>query len=118
MRDRTLAHRANAFCASCHNVMDPVGFSLENFDAVGAWRTRDSGFPVDPVREALRRDAGRWPGEPASSSCCGTTNLFLTNFAKNMLMYANGRVFQPYDMPAVRTIVGMRRSRTTGSRPT
>ncbi len=104
VRDRTLAHRANTFCASCHNVIDPVGFSLENFDAVGAWRTRDSGFPVDPSGTI-------YDGTPVDGPVSlrqfllKNENLFLTNFAKNMLMYANGRVFQPYDMPAVRTIV-------------
>ena len=104
VRDRTLAHRANTFCASCHNVIDPVGFSLENFDAVGAWRTRDSGFPVDPSGTI-------YDGTPVDGPVSlrqfllKNENLFLTNLAKNMLMYANGRVFQPYDMPAVRTIV-------------
>jgi hypothetical protein len=104
VRDRVTEHRANAFCASCHNVMDPVGFSLENFDAVGAWRTQDSGFPVDP--------SGRlYDGTPVDGPVSlrafllRNDDLFLTNFAKNLLMYANGRVFQPYDMPAVRAIV-------------
>jgi mono/diheme cytochrome c family protein len=104
VRERVTEHRANAFCASCHNVMDPVGFSLENFDAVGAWRTRDSGFPVDP--------SGRlYDGTPVDGPVSlrqfllRNDDLFLTNFAKNLLMYANGRVFQPYDMPAVRAIV-------------
>jgi hypothetical protein len=41
------AHRANPACAACHKIMDPLGFALENFDAVGAWRTRDAGAPID-----------------------------------------------------------------------
>ncbi len=104
VRERTTAHRANTFCASCHNVIDPVGFSLENFDAVGAWRTRDSGFPVDPSGTI-------YDGTPVDGPVSlrqfllRNEDLFLTNFARNLLMYANGRVFQPYDMPAVRTIV-------------
>jgi hypothetical protein len=104
VRERTMEHRANTFCASCHNVIDPVGFSLENFDAVGAWRTRDSGFPVDPSGTI-------YDGTPVDGPVSlrrfllRNEDLFLTNFAKNLLMYANGRVFQPYDMPAVRTIV-------------
>lgn len=104
VRERVTEHRANALCASCHNVMDPVGFSLENFDAVGAWRTRDSGFPVDP-------SGTLYDGTPIDGPVSlrqfllRNDDLFLTNFAKNLLMYANGRVFQPYDMPAVRAIV-------------
>src|ERR671932_467503 len=47
IRERLAAHRANAACASCHKLMDPVGFSLENFDAVGRWRSLDDGRPVD-----------------------------------------------------------------------
>src|SRR5207248_10028233 len=47
VRERLMQHRANAACASCHNLMDPVGFALENFDAVGRWRTTEEGQPVD-----------------------------------------------------------------------
>ena len=47
VRERLLQHRANAACATCHNLMDPVGFALENFDAVGRWRTAEEGQPVD-----------------------------------------------------------------------
>ena len=47
MRERMEEHRANPACASCHKLMDPIGFALENFDAVGAWRTRDGGGPID-----------------------------------------------------------------------
>ena len=104
VRERQLAHRANAFCASCHNVIDPVGFSLENFDAVGAWRTRDSGYPVDPAGTLF--DGTRVDGPNALREfLLANEDLFLTNFARNLLMYAMGRVFQPYDMPTVREIV-------------
>ena len=47
VRERLAEHRANAACASCHNLMDPVGFALENFDAVGRWRTVEEGKPID-----------------------------------------------------------------------
>ena len=47
MRQRMEVHRANAACAACHKVMDPIGFSLENFDAIGAWRTTDGGATID-----------------------------------------------------------------------
>jgi len=104
VRDLTIEHRANAFCASCHNVIDPVGFALENFDAVGAWRIQDSGFPVDPVGTLYD---GTSVDGPASLRrfLLDNEDLFLTNFTRNLLMYATGRIFQPYDMPAVRAIV-------------
>ena len=104
VRERTVEHRANAFCATCHNIIDPVGFALENFDAIGAWRTKDSGFPVDP-------SGTLYEGTPVDGAVSlrrfllGNQDLFLTNFTRNLLMYASGRVFQPYDMTAVRAIV-------------
>ncbi|RUA02710.1 MAG: hypothetical protein DSY84_03535 [Candidatus Neomarinimicrobiota bacterium] len=104
VRERTVAHRANAFCAACHNIIDPIGFALESFDAVGAWRTKDSGFPVDP--SGTLYDGTRVDG-PLSLRrfLLDNEDLFLTNFTRNLLMFATGRVFQPDDMPAVRTIV-------------
>ena len=48
MRERLATHRASAACAACHNMMDPIGLALENFDAIGVWRSTDSGTPVDP----------------------------------------------------------------------
>ena len=92
MRERMEAHRANPYCASCHKMMDPIGFSLENFDATGAWRTKEGGTggtPIDgsgqlmdgtkingPVelRQALlrnrsRRNQDRHPGIPAPAKC-------------------------------------------------
>jgi|TARA_B100002003_G_scaffold184485_1_gene172857 mono/diheme cytochrome c family protein len=104
VRERMEEHRANAFCAACHNVIDPIGFSLENFDAVGSWRTKDSGFPVDPSGTLYDGTAVDGPVD-LRRFLLANEDLFLTNFTRNLLMYATGRVFQPYDMPAVRTIV-------------
>ena len=104
VRERMVEHRANAFCAACHNIIDPIGFSLESFDAVGAWRTKDGGFPVDP-------SGTLYDGTPVDGPVSlrrfllDNDDLFLANFTRNLLMYATGRVFQPYDMPAVRTVV-------------
>ena len=104
VRERTVKHRTNAFCAACHNIIDPIGFALESFDAVGAWRTKDSGFPVDP--SGTLYDGTRVAG-PISLRrfLLDNEDLFVTNFARNLLMFATGRVFQAYDMPAVRAIV-------------
>ena len=106
VRERLEQHRADAVCASCHNIMDPIGFSLENFDPVGAWRTKDSGFDVDPSGTLFDGTDVRGPVDlqkfltrPSSQA------LFLKNFTQNLLMYALGRVLQYYDMPAVRSIV-------------
>ena len=70
-------HRANPVCASCHKVMDPIGFALENFDAVGAWRTRDAGAPHRRVGRAGRRHHGRRrgraaPGAAAAARTCSS----------------------------------------------
>ena len=59
MREQMAEHRANPVCASCHKIMDPIGFALENFDAVGAWRTEDAGAPIDASGELAGRDARR-----------------------------------------------------------
>ncbi len=59
MRELMAQHRANPSCAACHRIMDPIGFALENFDAVGAWRTREPGGPIDASARAARRDDGR-----------------------------------------------------------
>ena len=53
MREQMAEHRANPVCASCHKVMDPIGFALENFDAVGAWRTEDAGGLRSTPRASL-----------------------------------------------------------------
>ena len=104
VRDRMEAHRANPACAACHDMIDPIGFALENFDAVGAWRTRDSGFDIDPSGTLL--DGTDVNGPIALREfVVRSEDLFVTNFTRNLLMYALGRVFQPYDMPAVRAIV-------------
>ena len=104
MRERLAAHRAQPQCAACHRLMDPLGFALENFDAVGAWRTLDSGEVLDPTDilfdgTTLRGPAGVRAYVERSEA------LFTGNFARNLLMFALGRILQPSDMPAVRQIV-------------
>jgi mono/diheme cytochrome c family protein len=104
MRARMEAHRANAVCASCHRVMDPIGFALENFDAVGAWRERDGGFPIDA-------SAPHWDGSTVDGvgglreSLLNRPEVFLRTLTEKMLTYAIGRGLEPSDMPAVRAIV-------------
>ena len=105
VRDRLEQHRANPVCASCHRIMDPLGFALENFDGVGRWRdvgedgtaidasgTLTDGTPVDgpgTLRQALRGRGGN----------------FVTTVAEKLLTYAIGRGVESFDGPAVRSIV-------------
>lgn len=104
VRERLAKHRANAACASCHNVMDPVGFALENYDAVGRWRTIEEGKPVDASG-----------GFPDGSKFAGVTGLeaalvqrpevFVGTLTEKLLTFALGRGVEFYDAPAVREVV-------------
>jgi hypothetical protein len=104
MRERMVRHRANPVCASCHARMDPLGFALENFDAIGRWRTAsESGTPIDA--------SGRLPDGAAFDGIAGLRGVlmarsdrFVMTFAEKLLTYAVGRELGYYDAPAIRTI--------------
>ena len=105
VRERMEAHRANPVCASCHRVMDPLGFALENFDAIGRWRTTSAaGTPVDAGGELA-------DGTPVSGPASLTAALlkrpesFVTTVTEKLLTYGLGRGVEYFDAPAVRTIV-------------
>ena len=70
MREQMEEHRANPACAACHKLMDPLGFALENFDGVGAWRTSDARSPIDPSVAARRRHEGRRSRSRCGRRCC------------------------------------------------
>ena len=97
-------HRRNPACAACHRMMDPIGFSLENFDAVGLWRAKDSGAPIDASGTLVDGTAVERPGRACATALLRRATLFARKFTQDLLMYALGRVVQPYDMPAVRAI--------------
>ena len=105
MRQRLAAHRNNAVCASCHRTIDPVGFSLENFNAVGQWRDFDAdGQPVDA--------SGAVPGGGEFRGIDGLENavlarpeLFVATLTDNLMTFALGRGVDYYDAPAVRKIL-------------
>ena len=103
VRERMEEHRSNPVCASCHKMMDPIGFALENFDAIGSWRTKDSGFPVDASGQLF--DGTKLDG-PVSlrNAILNHSDAFLGSFTENLLAYGLGRVLDTYDMPAVRSI--------------
>jgi hypothetical protein len=104
MREQMEEHRANPACASCHKVMDPLGFALENFDGVGAWRTSDSRVPIDPSTELA--DGTRIAGPSAlRQHLVARPEAFVGTMTEKMLTYALGRGLEFYDMPAVRGIV-------------
>jgi hypothetical protein len=104
LRQRLELHRANDVCASCHNVMDPVGLALENFDLIGKWREQDGDAPIDA--EGILVDGTTLSG-PADvrKALLDRSEAFMTTVTEKLLMYAVGRPVEYYDMPAVRSIV-------------
>jgi Protein of unknown function (DUF1592)/Protein of unknown function (DUF1588)/Protein of unknown function (DUF1587)/Protein of unknown function (DUF1585)/Protein of unknown function (DUF1595) len=104
MRARMEQHRANPVCASCHKVMDPIGLAMENFDAVGAWRSDDNGERVDTSGQLT--DGTKIDGvKGLREALLKRPDAFVTTVAEKLLTYALGRGLEPEDMPAVRTIV-------------
>jgi mono/diheme cytochrome c family protein len=113
VRERFEEHRRNPSCASCHRLMDPPGFALENFDAVGAWRTRDAGLAIDATGELP--DGTRVDGPlTLREALLRRSELFLQVMTEKLLTYALGRGLAPTDMPVVRGIV--RTAKDNGSR--
>jgi hypothetical protein len=104
LRERLEEHRKNPACAGCHKLMDPIGFSLENFDAIGQWRTSDEGAKIDP--SGVMFNGAKIDG-PASlrSILTAKPEIFADTFTEKLMIYALGRGVQYYDMPAVRAIV-------------
>jgi hypothetical protein len=104
VRQRLEAHRKSPSCASCHNVFDPVGFALENFNAIGAWRERDGDSTIDA--SGILMDGTRIAGpESLNAALMSHSDLFVTNLVQKMMVYALGRAIDYRDMPAVRTIL-------------
>jgi hypothetical protein len=104
MRERMAQHRANAVCASCHSMMDPPGFSLETFDAVGRERSVDEHFvPIDA--SGVLPDGTKFQG-PAGlrQALLNRSDLFVTTVTEKLLTYALGRGLAYYDQPVVRNI--------------
>ena len=104
MRQRLSQHRDNPACSGCHQLMDPIGFALENYDAVGRWRTAEDGKPVD-VAGGLP-DGSKFDGVAGlQKALLNRPEVFATTFTEKLLTYALGRGTEYYDAPAVRQIV-------------
>jgi hypothetical protein len=104
LRARLERHRASASCAACHQIMDPIGFSLENFDLTGRWRDRDGGIPVDTSGKLV--DGTPLNGvQDLRRALLARSDSFVTSATEKMLMYALGRRIEWYDQPAIRRIV-------------
>jgi hypothetical protein len=104
VRERLEAHRADPICASCHAIMDPIGFSLENFDLIGAWRDADGGQAIDTT--AVLTDGTAVDGPDAlRAALLDRSGAFVTNTTEKLMTYALGRRLEHYDMPAIRAIV-------------
>lgn len=104
IRERLAEHRSNASCASCHRLIDPVGFSLEQFDAVGRWRTLDEGRPVDAAGRLPH--SGEYEGvDGIEKALLQRPELFVRTLVENLFVFALGRAPVEADAPAIRKIV-------------
>ncbi len=104
LREQLSAHRADPTCAGCHKVMDPIGFSLENFDAVGRWREQDQGIAIDA--SDVMFDGTQITGAPGLRRfLLDNEELFVRAMTEKMLTFALGRAVDYYDMPAIRRIL-------------
>jgi len=103
LRQQLEKHRSNPICASCHSRMDPLGFSLENYDAIGQWRTQDGKFPIDA--------SGKLPDGRTFSGSAGLKSVLMSDqdaFARavteKLMIYALGRGAERYDKPVIAQI--------------
>ncbi|HEV7631474.1 MAG TPA: DUF1592 domain-containing protein [Steroidobacteraceae bacterium] len=104
VRVRLEQHRASPSCAMCHQIMDPVGFALENFDLVGRWRDRDGPDPVDATGNLVDGTLLDGP-QSLRTALLARREAFVTTFTEKLMTYALGRRIEFYDQPAIREVV-------------
>jgi hypothetical protein len=104
LRERLEMHRTQPVCASCHKIMDPIGFSLENFDMIGKWRTTDGGVPINSSGVLVDGTPLNSPAD-LRKALLSRSDTFVTASTEKLLTYGLGRGIDYNDMPAVRTIV-------------
>jgi hypothetical protein len=104
LREAMIQHRASPACAGCHARMDPIGFAMENFDAVGRWRERDGEQPIDAT--GVFPEGTKFDGIPGlKKELLRQPEQFVGTAAERLLMYAVGRNLQYYDAPTVRAVM-------------
>jgi len=103
MRQKMLQHRVRADCIQCHALMDPIGFSLENFDGIGRWRTDEEGTPVDASAKVFDGTSIEGPAG-LRKWLLEYSDQFVEVVAEKLLTYALGRGVEYQDMPLVRSI--------------
>ncbi len=104
LRAQMEQHRSNALCASCHSKMDPLGFALENYDAIGRWRTEDGKFPIDPSGTFPNGKTFAGPAE-MKALLLDSMPEFTSGLVEKMLTYSLGRGVESFDRSAVRDLV-------------
>jgi hypothetical protein len=105
MRQQMEQHRANPTCASCHSRMDPIGFSLENYDGVGKWRSKDAGSVIDATGKLPDGTTFQGPAGLKNLLLTGHRDEFISTFTEKLMTYAFGRGIEYYDRPAMRAII-------------
>src|SRR5262249_38837122 len=103
LRQQMEQHRQNPACSSCHSRMDPLGFGLENFNAIGVWRTEDSNFPIDASGALPDGRTFRTPAQ-LKATPQADKDAYIRGLTERLLTYALGRGLERYDIPAVNTI--------------
>ncbi|MCR9115644.1 MAG: DUF1588 domain-containing protein, partial [bacterium] len=104
VRERLAAHRANAACASCHDLIDPVGFALENFDAVGRWRTFEDTFAID-ANGHLPDGTKISSVDQLEAGIVARPEIFARTITEKLMTYGLGRAVESDDGPVIRKIV-------------
>src|SRR6185503_4276461 len=113
MRDRMSAHRDNPACSGCHQLMDPIGFAMENYDAIGRWRIAEQGTPIDT--SGGLPDGSKFDGvDGLQAALLRRPEVFAGTLTEKLMTYALGRGVETYDAPAVRAV--LRSARASGYR--
>jgi hypothetical protein len=109
LRQQMEAHRASPVCATCHSKMDPLGFGLENLNAIGQWRDKDGNFPVDSSGTLPGGRSFQGPRE-LKALMIRNPDAFTAGLTEKMMIYALGRGIERFDRPALETIEANLRS--------
>jgi hypothetical protein len=104
LRQRMEEHRANSLCASCHARMDPIGFGLENYDGIGAWRDKDGTFAIDPAGQLVTGESFHGPKDLKAILLKRKKDDFVRCLSEKMLTYGLGRGLEYYDRCATEQI--------------